>query len=107
MPAKPADLFTFLDQLEISYHTAHHPALFTDDQSQALRGQIPGGHSKNLFLKDKKGALFLVVALEDGNRSQNAAAQSGFRTILIWIGGSLARDAGRRTGRGHALRRDQ
>jgi Ala-tRNA(Pro) deacylase len=65
MPAKPADLFIFLDQLEISYHTAHHPALFTVDQSQALRGQIPGGHSKNLFLKDKKGALFLLVALED------------------------------------------
>lgn len=65
MPAKPADLFTFLDRLEISYHTAHHPALFTVEQSQALRGHIPGEHSKNLFLKDKKGVLFLVVALED------------------------------------------
>src|SRR5437868_527694 len=33
--------------------------------SQALRGTIPGGHTKNLFLKDKKGTLFLVTALED------------------------------------------
>jgi Ala-tRNA(Pro) deacylase len=65
MPAKPDDLFAFLDQLGMSYHTAHHPALFTVDQSQASRGQIPGGHSKNLFLKDKKGALYLLVALED------------------------------------------
>ena len=42
-----------------------HPALFTVEQSRALRGTIPGGHTKNLFLKDKKGALFLVTALED------------------------------------------
>ena len=42
-----------------------HPALFTVEQSQSLRGTIPGGHTKNLFLKDKKGALFLVTALED------------------------------------------
>jgi Ala-tRNA(Pro) deacylase len=44
---------------------AAHPPLFTVEQSQVLRGQIPGGHTKNLFLKDKKGALFLVAALED------------------------------------------
>ena len=42
-----------------------HPPLFTVEESQALRGTIPGGHTKNLFLKDKKGALFLVTALED------------------------------------------
>jgi Ala-tRNA(Pro) deacylase len=65
MPAKPDDLFTFLDQLHVSYHTVTHPPLFTVEQSRSLRGQIPGGHTKNLFLKDKKGALFLVVALED------------------------------------------
>ena len=42
-----------------------HPPLFTVEQSRALRGQIPGGHTKNLFLRDKKGALYLVSALED------------------------------------------
>jgi len=65
MPAKSADLFAFLDRLAIPYHITSHAALFTVEQSQSLRGQIPGGHSKNLFLKDKKGALFLVVALEN------------------------------------------
>src|SRR5207245_2330859 len=35
------------------------------EESRTLRGTIAGGHTKNLFLKDKKGALFLVVALED------------------------------------------
>jgi Ala-tRNA(Pro) deacylase len=42
-----------------------HPPLFTVGESQTLRGTIPGGHTKNLFLKDKKGALFLVTAPED------------------------------------------
>jgi Ala-tRNA(Pro) deacylase len=65
MPATPADLFAFLDRLGIPHTTVTHPPLFTVEQSQALRGQIPGGHTKNLFLRDKKGALYLVTALED------------------------------------------
>ena len=51
--------------LGISIPPSAHPPLFTVEQSQALRGKIPGGHTKNLFLKDKKDALFLVVAEED------------------------------------------
>jgi Ala-tRNA(Pro) deacylase len=65
MPATPADLFAFLDRLAIAHTTVDHPPLFTVEQSRALRGKIPGGHTKNLFLKGKTGALFLVVALED------------------------------------------
>src|SRR5260221_10816300 len=65
MPATPDDLFAFLDRLGIAHATMTHPPLFTVEQSQALRGKIPGGHTKNLFLRDKKGALFLVTALED------------------------------------------
>ena len=65
MPATPADLFAFLDRMGIAHRTVTHPALFTVEQSRALRGTIAGGHTKNLFLKDKKGALFLVTALED------------------------------------------
>jgi Ala-tRNA(Pro) deacylase len=67
MHATPDDLFAYLDRLGIRYRTVRHPPLFTVAQSQALRGQIPGGHTKNLFLKDKKGALVLVVALEDSD----------------------------------------
>jgi len=65
-PAKtPDDLFAALDALGIEHSTVKHPPLFTVEQSRELRGQIPGGHTKNLFLRDKKGALFLVVALEN------------------------------------------
>jgi Ala-tRNA(Pro) deacylase len=65
MPATPDDLFALLDRLGIAHTTVSHPPLFTVEQSQAMRGQIPGGHTKNLFLRDKKGALYLVTALED------------------------------------------
>jgi Ala-tRNA(Pro) deacylase len=65
MPASPDDLFAFLDRLGIRHATVRHPPLFTVEESQVLRGQIAGGHTKNLFLKDKRGALFLVTTLEE------------------------------------------
>jgi Ala-tRNA(Pro) deacylase len=65
MPASPDDLFAFLDTLGIAVTTYEHAPLFTVDDSKALRGSIPGGHSKNLFLKDKDHRLFLLVAEEE------------------------------------------
>ena len=65
MPATPEDLFAYLDRLGIAHATVTHAPKFTVEDARALRGQIAGGHTKNLFLKDKKDALFLVVALED------------------------------------------
>jgi Ala-tRNA(Pro) deacylase len=67
IPKTPEELFAALDALGIGQATVSHPPLFTVEQSQALRGQIPGGHSKNLFLRDKKSALYLVVTLEDAS----------------------------------------
>jgi Ala-tRNA(Pro) deacylase len=64
MTFTPDQLFAYLDSLGISHETVTHPRLFTVEQSQALRGRIPGGHTKNLFLRDKNDLLFLVVALE-------------------------------------------
>jgi len=65
MPATPEDLFAFFDRLDIAHATVMHPPLFTVEQSRALRGEISGGHTKNLFLRDKRGAFYLAVALED------------------------------------------
>jgi len=65
MAATPEELFAFLDALGIETVTHEHPPLFTVEESKRLRGDLPGGHCKSLFLKDKKGRLFLVVALED------------------------------------------
>lgn len=65
MPASPDDLFALLDRLGIAHSTVEHPPLFTVEESQSLRGEIAGGHSKNLFVKDKKSRLFLITARED------------------------------------------
>jgi Ala-tRNA(Pro) deacylase len=64
VPATQDDLYRQFADLGIESTTVEHPPLFTVEQSQDLRGAIVGLHSKNLFLKDKKGALFLVVAEE-------------------------------------------
>jgi len=65
VPATVDDLMAFLDGLGIATTTVTHPPLFTVEESRALRGAIPGAHTKNLFLKDKKDAIFLVTVLED------------------------------------------
>ncbi len=65
MPVSPDELFAYLDSLGIAHQTVSHPPVFTVEEARALRGKVPGGHTKNLFLRDKKAALFLVVALED------------------------------------------
>jgi len=65
MPASPEDLLAFLDSLGVAHETVEHPPLHTVEESQALRGQIPGGHSKNLFVKDKKSRLFLLTVGEE------------------------------------------
>jgi Ala-tRNA(Pro) deacylase len=61
----PHDLFGRLRELGIETETREHEAVFTVAESQKLRGAIPGAHSKNLFLKDRKGRLFLVVAQDE------------------------------------------
>lgn len=59
------NLFAFLERHGIATTTVEHPALHSVEESQRLRGAIPGGHTKNLFVKDKKGTIFLVVAEEN------------------------------------------
>lgn len=63
MPATRHDLFSRLRELGIETSTVEHEAVFTVAESSKLERELPGGHTKNLFLKDKKGRLFLVVTL--------------------------------------------
>ena len=58
-------LLKHLAELGIEADTIDHPPVFTVEESQSLRGRIPGAHTKNLFLKCKKGSIWLVTALED------------------------------------------
>ena len=62
-PATRADLFGFLDHIGVAHRTVEHRAIFTVEEGKDLKASLPGGHSKNLFLKDKAGKLYLAVAL--------------------------------------------
>ena len=65
VPASSDDLLAYLSDLGVETATVEHPPLFTVEDSQALRGDIPGGHTKNLFVKDKKSRIFLLVLGEE------------------------------------------
>lgn len=62
---QPQQLFARLDQLGIGHRTVTHPPLFTVEEAKTLRGDLPGHHIKNLFLRNRKEEMWLVVALED------------------------------------------
>ncbi|MCF8481546.1 MAG: prolyl-tRNA synthetase associated domain-containing protein [Rhodospirillum sp.] len=63
--ATRADLLSRLEDLGISVVTEEHPPVFTVEEAQAACDHIPGVHCKNLFLKDAKGQLWLVVCPHD------------------------------------------
>lgn len=79
-PKTPDELFAFLASLDITVKTITHPPLFTVADSRALRGPIKGGHTKNLFLRDRKDTFFLLTVEED--------AEIDLKTIHHVIGAS-------------------
>jgi Ala-tRNA(Pro) deacylase len=74
-PATQQDLFARFDALAIGYANTAHPPVYTVEESAHLTAQMPGAHSKNLFLQDKKGALFLLCALGDRLIDLNAVSK--------------------------------
>ena len=62
-PATRADLFAFLDAHGVDHATTEHAPVFRVGEGEALKAALPGGHTKNLFLKDAKGRLWLISAL--------------------------------------------
>lgn len=61
----PQQLFSRLAELGLSQQSVEHPPVFTVEEAKALRGNLPGHHVKNLFLRNKKEEMWLVVAIED------------------------------------------
>ncbi len=71
MPASPSDLFAYLDDLGIDHKTVEHPATFTVEEGRHLKASMPGGHTKNLFMKDKDGTIVLISAWADSELKLN------------------------------------
>lgn len=62
MPATPRELFALLEKLDIAVTTHQHEAVFTVEESTRVKHAIPGAHTKNLFVKDKKDDYYLIIA---------------------------------------------
>jgi Ala-tRNA(Pro) deacylase len=73
MPASRAALFERFQHLGIETKTLDHAPVFTVDEAKLVHDDLPGGHCKNLFCKDEKGVLWLIVALEDAVINLKAA----------------------------------
>jgi Ala-tRNA(Pro) deacylase len=69
------ELLAHLATLGIAATTSTHPPLRTVEDSKRLRGALPGGHVKNLFLRDKRGRHWLLTALEDAKIDLKRMAQ--------------------------------
>ncbi len=78
MPETPEGLLARLDAMGIETRTVRHAPVFTVAESRDLRGGLPGGHSKNLFLAPAKGdGPFLLAVLDEGRQvSVNALARA-------------------------------
>lgn len=70
------DLFDFLDRLGVAHRTYDHDPVFTVAESETIKIDMPGGHTKNLFLKDKAGRLFLLCARAETKIQLNALAKA-------------------------------
>ena len=86
-PKTQDELFRFLDSLGIEHTTKRHAPVFTVAESVALRDEIPGGHTKNLFVKDKKDNYFLLTVEEN--------ATVDLKTVHTIIGGASKVSFGR------------
>ncbi len=74
-PTTPEQLLVRLEELGIAHRTTRHQPVFTVEEAKALRGEMPGSHIKNLFLKNKKGGMWLVTCLEDRRIDLKALAE--------------------------------
>lgn len=68
-------LFELFDELGIHHRTVEHPPVFTVEEAEAHTGHLPGAHTKNLFLEDRTGGLWLVSCLADQRVKVNALAR--------------------------------
>ena len=67
-PKTSKQLLDTLTKIGIRYDTQHHLPMYTVVQSKELRGAPkPGAYTKNLFLRNKKGSMWLLTCCEDSD----------------------------------------
>jgi Ala-tRNA(Pro) deacylase len=72
---REAALTERLRALGIAWTAYEHKPVFTVEEAAEVSARQPGRHTKNLFLKDKKGGLWLVVLRDDFRLDLNALSK--------------------------------
>jgi len=77
------DIYAFLAQHSIAYERCDHPAVFTCEEAEKLVPNLPGGNTKNLFLRDKAGKrhVLAVVPHEKNVDLKTFAAAIGMKGV--------------------------
>jgi len=57
------DIYVFLEQNGVAYERFDHPAVYTCEEAEQLTPDMPGIHTKNLFLRNKKGDRHILIVL--------------------------------------------
>lgn len=65
LAATPEQVFAHFQKLDIAHYTQTHEPLYTVEQARSIHYEVAGAHTKNLFLRNKKGRMFLLVAERD------------------------------------------
>lgn len=65
LPTSKNDLLKILGDLNIAFEIHEHDPIFTVEEGAHLEQSIPGMHCRNLFLRDKKKKMFLIVAANE------------------------------------------
>ncbi len=86
------ELFALFDRLRIAHRTLEHPPVFRVGEGDEAKAQLPGGHTKNLFLKDAKGQLWLISALQDA-RIDLKALPAAIGSARLSFGSAAALEA--------------
>jgi Ala-tRNA(Pro) deacylase len=98
-PKTPQELLSYLQQREIGYHLHTHPPLHTVEDALRERGHLGGSYVKNLYLKDRKGQMALIVCLNIREVNlQKLRRAIGYRRLSLASEETLWRDLGVRPG---------
>jgi Ala-tRNA(Pro) deacylase len=83
--ATPMQVLSAIESLGFDHHTFQHEPLYTVEEAKRVKHDLPGAHTKNLFLRNKKGRMFLLVI--EQNRQVDL---KGLRETLNLPGGQIA-----------------
>lgn len=85
LAATPETVFSALDALKIPHKTLVHEPLYTVEEARSVKYGLEGAHTKNLFLRNKKGRMFLLVL----NSDQQVELKALHQTMQL-TGGQLS-----------------